>query len=240
MNRLKRVTEYCKKNNQSLFSYFTLAIKYRWKMFVKKTKDKLRARYIGRPKQKRLKNIGPTIISINCVGGTISHDLGQKFNSPFVNVWLTAKDFLKYCENMDYYNNQELTFTKEEGYTHPIGLLDDIRIDFVHYKSEQESYEKWMERRKRINKDNMFILMTDIYTVPEDLERFDRLPFENKVLFTHRPMPNIKSSFYIKGFEDNGEVGILNNWQGALSIKRYYDQFDYVTWLNEGKLRRSK
>ena len=43
----------------------------------------------------------------------------------------------------------------------------------------------------------------------EDLQAFDNLPYPNKVVFTHKPYPELKSAFYIKGFENEGEVGDL-------------------------------
>ena len=41
----------------------------------------------------------------------------------------------------------------------------------------------------------------------EDLIAFDNLSYENKIVFTHLPYDNIKSSFYIKGFENDKQVG---------------------------------
>ncbi|MBF1223158.1 MAG: DUF1919 domain-containing protein, partial [Haemophilus influenzae] len=41
-----------------------------------------------------------------------------------------------------------------------------------------------------------------------------------------------KSAFYIKGFENENEVGDLftfSGWNG----EKYYDQFDYVSWFNQ-------
>ena len=43
-----------------------------------------------------LKNKDFTIISHNCVGGVIYHDLGLKFNTPTINLFFMAKDFIKY------------------------------------------------------------------------------------------------------------------------------------------------
>ena len=37
----------------------------------------------------------------------------------------------------------------------PIGVLDDIEVVFLHYKSEQEALEKWNRRSKRINWNNI-------------------------------------------------------------------------------------
>lgn len=66
----------------------------------------------------------------------------------------------------------------------------------------------------------------------EDMLAFDRLPYENKVIFTHIPYPEIKSSFYIKGFEDQNEVGILSDFKPGFWRRRWIDDFDYVSFLN--------
>ena len=66
----------------------------------------------------------------------------------------------------------------------------------------------------------------------EDLVAFDNLPFKNKVVFTNKPYPGLASAFYIKGFEQETQVGDLfdfSGWNGA----KYYDQFDYVAWFNQ-------
>ena len=65
----------------------------------------------------------------------------------------------------------------------------------------------------------------------EELQAFDRLPFKNKVVFTHKPYPELASACYIKGFEDAKEVGDLFTYPGWNGHK-YYDQFDYVDWFN--------
>lgn len=125
----------------------------------------------------------------------------------------------------------ELTFIASEK-NYPVGKLDDLTIHFMHYHSEQEAANKWVERTKRINLDNLFVMMTDRDGCTyQDLQEFDRLPFANKVVFTHKPYPELKSAFYIEGFENQTQVGDLfefSGWDG----KKYYDQLDYVNWFN--------
>lgn len=53
--------------------------------------------------RKRLKNKEISIISTNCIGGVLSHDLGLQFKSPTVNLFFRAEDFIKFCENLEYY-----------------------------------------------------------------------------------------------------------------------------------------
>ena len=46
--------------------------------------------------QRKIKNKDCSIISMNCVGGMVSHELGLRFNSPTVNLWFTPKEFIKF------------------------------------------------------------------------------------------------------------------------------------------------
>ena len=70
----------------SLFSKFRSAI------------NKLQRKAINKTFQKRLTNQGMSVISANCVGAFILHDLNQPFNSPFVNLYLDPNDFGSKCE----------------------------------------------------------------------------------------------------------------------------------------------
>lgn len=187
-----------------------------------------------RIKSPKLDNRNFSLIASNCNGAIILHDLKLKFNSPFVNLWIKPKDFIKMLKNLKYYMDCELSFTNEEDIAYPIGIIDDIKIYFQHYKSEEEAKNKWNERRRRINYDNLFVLFTDRDgCTKQDLIDFDNLEYKNKAVFVHKPLPDIKSAIYIKGFEQNDSVGICMDYRGLFSLKRYYDDFDYVTWFNQ-------
>lgn len=165
-------------------------------------KNLFRSFYLKKQRQK-LTNKDFSVIASNCNGGCILHDLGMRFNSPFVNLWIKPKDFIKLLKDTQHYLSCELSFTKEEGIGYPVGLLDDIRIYFQHYKTEQDAKSKWEDRAKRINYSNLFILFSDRDGCTEsDLKEFDQLPYQNKVVFVNKEHPDLKSAFYIKGFED--------------------------------------
>ena len=177
-----------------------------------------------------------SIIASNCNGSCILHDLGVRFNSPFVNLWVKPQDFIKMLTNLEHYMSCELLFVKEKGLKYPVGKLDDVFIYFQHYKTELEAKVKWKERVKRIDYSNLFVMFTDRDNCTEsDLMDFDRLPYEKKVVFVHKNYPNIKSSFVIKGFEKSSSVGILSEYKNDYSYKRYYNDFDFVKWFNSKK-----
>lgn len=184
-------------------------------------------------KRRKLKNLNPTIISSNCNGGIIYHDLGLPFNSPTINLSMDMEDFIKLVNNLKYYLKQEIYEISDLNYNFPCGMLDDIKIRFNHYKSFEEALKKWDERKERINWDNIYIMGIDGDNATyESIRKFDELPYKNKVIFTHKDYPEFKSSYYIKGFEKDNEVGILIYFKKKFWIRRYLDDFDYVSFLN--------
>lgn len=185
--------------------------------------------------QFRLKNKEFSLIASNCNGMFILQDLQLPYKSPFVNLWLYPKDFIKFLENIDYYLKQDLEFIKKEGINYPVGKLGDIEIYFQHYETEGEAFEKWNKRAKRIDKKNLFILMTDRDgCTQDDLLKFDNLPYKNKKVLTHVAHSEISSALYVPGWEDEDSVGMCYEYRYRYSVKRRYEVFDYVKWFNKG------
>ena len=183
--------------------------------------------------QSRLKNTDFSLVASNCNGAFILHDLNLKFRSPFVNLWIRPKEYIKYLENMEHYEKCEMEFVSEEGIEYPIGKLDDVRIYFQHYKSEQEAEQIWEKRQARLNKNNLFILFTDRDGCTyEDLKRFDALPYENKKVLCCKEYPELKSAVYVKEFAGEKQVGDCFEFCNKISPRKYYDVLKYVDWFN--------
>ena len=187
-----------------------------------------------------LKNSNFTIVSSNCCGTMMYYDLELPFLSPTINLNIGMEDFVRMVENLPWYMEQEIVEVKENA-SCPIGMLGDVRIEFVHYDAFEEAVQKWEERKKRINWDNLFIVGSekcgcDLKTV----ERFDELLYKNKVIFTHVEYPKIKSAYYIKGFENEDEMGVLTNYKDSPLKRRYLDDFDYVSFLNRDGIHERK
>ena len=198
-----------------------------WKIKRKKLNEKFRRLF---------NNLDISIISSNCTGGILSHDLGLQFKSPTVNLFFRAEDFIKFCENLKYY--LEIDEFVEcidpkiiENRKYPIVYLGDLLVFLVHYSSIEEAQNKWNERKKRLNWDNILIINTDREGMTEELkDRFEALPYR-KVMFTHLPDEKHPSCFYIRGYEKDKCVGIITDhdtWDG----KRPVDQFDWVRFIN--------
>ena len=197
----------------------------------------LRDRIILVRKRQRLNNRNFTIISSDCTGGMVYKELGMEFKSPTINMFFNAKDFITFCKDISYWINCPM-IEVEEDVPYPVAELGKggIRIHLMHYKSVEEAQEKWNARKKRINYNNIYFIMNDrnecSYKI---MKEYDELPLDNKVLFTHVPHEELKSSFYIKGYENECCVPVMTYFKNKISIARNLDQFDFVGWLNKGK-----
>lgn len=181
---------------------------------------------------KKLENPNFTIISSNCVGTIMYHDLGIPFFSPTINLTIGMNDFVRFAENLREYMGEEIVEIKGADDC-PAGMLGDIRINFVHYDTFEEGVRKWQERKKRINWDNLFFIGSERGECTyETIRRFNQLPYDNKVILTHVRYPEFSSAYYIKGFEENEELGMILNYKKQFLKRRYLDDFDYVTFLN--------
>lgn len=182
-------------------------------------------------KRRRLKTTDFTIIASNCSGTFIYYDMNLPYLTPTVNLSIGMNDFVKMAGKLSWYMEQEIVEVRGEKY--PAGLLGDVKLSFVHYDTFEEGVRKWEERKQRINWDNLFIMGTDKDGCTyETLERFEKLPYKNKVAFTHIRYPELPSTFYIKGFEEKSELGVITFFKKQLLKRRYLDDFDYVKFLN--------
>ena len=190
---------------------------------------------INKRNRKRLYNFSPTLVCSNCTGGLIYHWLGLRFNSPFINLFITDEDFVKALESWEDFISYDIQEDKEIGKPYPVGIsYDNIKIHFMHYTTFDEAKAKWNERRMRMGKDvNRYAFMLTNWSGDNSiLERFEKLHFPNKIAFTYEETPDkLKSTFYIKGYKRQRSSRNLFNTQD-ITGRRFIDQFDYVSWLN--------
>lgn len=168
-----------------------------------------------------------TIISQNCLGGIIYHRLGMKFLSPTINLYFESEGFLKFCENLEYYLDQELKL--KELKTYPVCLLDDITIHFLHYHTFEEAKQKWNQRKQRINKKNMFIIYTDNDGYKEEyLNRFLNLKYKNKIMYSSKKIDN-NEIIYIPNKKDCvGDITAFDDFSGEKIILSEGDNYAEV------------
>lgn len=196
--------------------------------------------FINRINRFRLKNFTPTIISSNCMGGIISHWLGIRFNSPFINLWMTNDDFITAMEHFDEFIATPLVECQNTSVDYPVGTgYMDTKIYFMHYDNWEEAFNKWEQRKKRIDKDNIAVFLSNFrgidaeskYDIDTIITRFNKLNFKNKIIFVDKPYPQYQNCVYLKDYHPEMGINVFDINKKDF-YRRYIDQFDYVKFLN--------
>ena len=108
-----------------------------------------------------------------------------------------------------------------------------MQLHLVHYDSFEEAKIKWIERRNRINWDNLYFIMCDRDGCTlNEIKAFDALPYKNKALLTYKQLPGIRSVVTLDGTKDNDHIIDLCGYPSKFTGLRYLDKWDYVSFLN--------
>lgn len=178
----------------------------------------------------RLTNKDFSLFSTTCLGGVVCSDLGVRFNSPTVNVFIDFGDFVKLMERLPYYLSLTPQKTNREGHTYPVLKLDDIKIYCVHYHSNKRAIEKWLTRAKRVNYQDVRILTAGAPWYDEEImARFEALPYKKLVVTDWSGAPDKP---YVKKIVTNrGKTATIFNFKNFKG-ERYCDDVDFVEFFN--------
>lgn len=181
--------------------------------------------------RKRLKNKQFTLLTGNCIGGYLYHQLGLPFSSPTVNMMILNQDFKKLILNLEHY----LSFTPipcvDDRFPGvPSAKLDDIILHFTHYNSSEEGIEAWEKRKRRIDIDNLYVIISDIDLSSKDIEELQSAKVKKIVVMTAKDY-KYDCCLFIPAFKGMPHVGDLlgKTISGKWKFERY---FDFVGWIN--------
>ena len=132
------------------------------------------------------------------VGEYLYHELFLQFTSPLINTFWKREDYCKFIQNPLYYFSQPLQILREANIRenlYPVGQIgndnDKVRIEFIHSRSFQEAEELWERRKKRINRERIFVkLGIDVHEQNAD----DYLNVFKKISFSVRPAKGVMLS----------------------------------------------
>ena len=179
-----------------------------------------RYRYIIELRKALPKNI--SIISSNCFAGRIMQDLNMQYNSPTLGLYFMYPDYLEFLSNLEYYlKDAKIEFVEHSKYTlgdyrrnkakhwYPIGLLGGrVEIHFLHYHTEEEAASKWYRRARRVNFDKLLVIgMEQNRCDIDDIYAFEKLPIENKIMFSSKKLPPLESNVFISRYAKMEKVG---------------------------------
>lgn len=191
--------------------------------------------------RKRLKNKDFTLITNNCFGGIVYHQLGLPFLSPTINLGFTFEGYLAFARDIPYYLSCEIEdISHEHKLPFPVGRIvpkDDqhipIMLLFGHYHSFEEAVTKWKKRAKRVNMDNLAFIYYHIGKPRPNLFReFEALP-GNKMMILQEDMPDcgLEHYCYMRSYDPAKNINHFFDRVGY-SGRRVCNYFDFVSFLN--------
>ena len=90
---------------------------------------------------------------------------------------------------------------------YPVGLLEDVKVYFMHYSTCREAKDAWDRRKKRINWKKIVVLATDTEEFDEDVWRLWSQITYPKVLFT----VSERKSSEVVNYPEYKELGSVPN-----------------------------
>lgn len=186
--------------------------------------------------RKQLKNNTVSIISNNCIGGILYHDLGLRFNSPTINTLIYGDEFIEFINNLKSYISCVLTYDISST-TYPIGILapidkQAIHIHFLHSTNFEKAKFDWEKRKNRIDYDNIFVIYEHFNNFDNSIiEKFDKINY-NKIVFTHKKF-KLKSAKYIPACKKEKSFGRITKFKNQFSGKRNLYKCNIVKLLND-------
>ena len=171
---------------------------------IERAKNKIKHTLLVNKVRRSVDLTNVSLISMNCIGGVFYHDVEARFLTPTINLFFTADDFIKFVNHMEHYLSVTPIVTMGKEY--PVGQLDDIKIYFMHFNSIDDAFNKWEERKKRINPDRVFVIMVEQNGfTDQNFHDFLRIKYP-KILFTRNPNHQSDDIIYFEKYRDLEEL----------------------------------
>ncbi len=185
--------------------------------------------------RRRLSNHDFVLISSNCIGGCLLHDIGEEFCTPTIN--LDIPEFVSFCEELEYYLNKTPELYSLENF--PVFKIEGITIRGIHYKSEEEFLNAWKRRTVRCiekikNGAEIIIIATDKQLKETNAkERFLNLPYKKVCFTSNKEWAQYKEFVYTPEFKGQENVGDLTKFTGLIGLRIFEKHFDCISFLND-------
>lgn len=180
-----------------------------------------------------------SVISNNCWAGRLYQYLDMPYLSPTAGLYFFAPDYIKFVSDLKRYLETPLEFidAKESKYydelkrrnqtDKPIGIIDDVEIVFLHYKTREEAKEKWDRRKSRVDYNHIILKFSRMNLCTDtEIEQFCNLPFDNKFVFNTVKEVKYPCEIFWKGKIENDEIVLdTKPFPGPINLIRLLNGF---------------
>jgi uncharacterized protein (DUF1919 family) len=203
----------------------------------------VRRRLAARIMQARVASRDFSIISNDCFGGMAYEELGMRYESPFVGLFIVPEDYVRLLRELRKSVEGPVQFRQESRHEHiniwrantqrnyPIGMIgDEVELHFVHYQDAATAEAKWRRRAARIHWNKLRVKMGwhEHPHINALLREFNTMPFESRLIVAPHEVPGVRSCIALRDFSTDGTQ---QYW-------RAHKAFDVAAWLERGELVR--
>ena len=194
---------------------------------------------VNKRNRERLNSEPFTLLTNNCIGGIVYHDLGMRFDSPTINLYFKDQDFIEFISNFEFYKKAELIedLSEHDELNFPVGILKgdlihrDIHIYFQHYKTFKEAAQKWIERSLRTQ--SKILVIFELYNNKIDCEAWNKIKYKKKCLM-HKKIIGLNDAIELQCYKNHeNEKARILKYDGFTGHRFLEKEFDYVTFINE-------
>jgi|GEM_PF-1920390 len=190
-------------------------------------------RIVVKPGELSLNKYKFSLISRDCLGGKLLHEYNQRFNSPFVNLYLTNQDFIVLCNHLHGFLSAKLykneSETEIKGF--PVGNLthDGLTVSILHDNSFEKSLCDWERRITRICWNNIFVISTNLDKdlTNDMLKEFDKIKYPHLMLVEEK----FESSSCV--FVKPNKRRHYWNYVNCISLRKTYDRLHFTHWIKK-------
>lgn len=150
----------------------------------------------------------------------------MKFLSPTINLYFESKSFIKFINNLEYYISCELKMLEDSKSI--TGMLDDVKIIFLHYTTAEEAKEKWEQRKERIIKEKIFVISTDRDGFDnEDFENLKKINYPKALITRNEAWKDYDFVIYLKEYKKLSEI------PNTIPKREFYKNNKIIKLINE-------
>lgn len=168
-----------------------------------------------------------SIISNNYWGVHVYERLGIPYRTPFVGTHLSVDHYLSLLERFDAVIHEPLKFIRQPSCpclaVATIG--DGIEIHFTRCSGNVSAHFNWNDRLSRLSANRFVKLCDNGGLTQQQVDRFEALPFKNKVCFVGSDALKGPSVVRIPGFGERCPDGLVLS-------RHTWKHFDALRWVN--------
>ena len=106
-----------------------------------------------------------------------------------------------------------------------------VDIVFTHYANFNEGYKKWKQRMKRLDLNKIVVLLESPDISQEIVEAFSLIKYKKAII--SKPIKNAPDYYVPLDIYDNWHPGKVLEYKSLFSLKRWVDDWDYISFLNQ-------